>query len=385
MSYLWSDPAFIDFACREPFSLPASQLGTSCTDPTGYPRSLGLLSRLLHRLASEPSGNTSVIPPWLRSLLGRAQQCFSLSHGNPAWDTSCWTRLASLIHVAPSQMNEQVTALVSETIGRLHGLQPGNMCVLPAGIAVDADKPPVFLLFIVRRPEDKPQFFEFAVVNASGYGTEFHAFQVDDQNSTGSVQRDFLLVLEDVIPERLLHSSFWVSIYRLLVRPAPTNIHTIYTILLPHLNCKPLLSNWLPPSNSTGSNDITLSLSKDFASTSRHGSLGGAWFVAPALRTAGSTIPGAAACLYYVLQTSCQLQPDEVRIVIILFWWAICLSCRDDLALVASDSSPDCCTSFHLTVVKCAMRYVSSSTLLILLIDCSPFLILFVRSFIIDP
>lgn len=365
MSYLWLDPAFLDFALRESFSLPSSHLGTSCIDPTGYPRGLGLLSRLLHRLAAEPSLDETIIPHWLKSALGRAQQYFGLSHGNPAWDTSSWTRLSSLVHASPSQKHEQITALVAETVGRLNGLQPGGLCVLPGAIAIDVEKSPIFVLLIVCRPEDRPQFFEFAVVNASGYGTEFHAFRIDDsQSSTGSVQRDFLIVLEDVIPDRLTHSSFWVSVYRLLSHPAPTNVHTFYSILLPHLNCKPLLSNWISPTTSQesqGSKQSTISLSKDYAaSIVRRSNRGGAWFTAPALRTPGSSIPGSVACLYYILQTTCQLQQDEISIVMILFWWTVCLSCRDDLSLATATSSrsgsTDYCSSFHLDVVKCAMR-----------------------------
>lgn len=366
MSYLWSDPAFLDFACREPFGLLPSQLGTSCTDPTGYPRALSLLSRLLHRLASEPSVDDVFIPPWLRNTFGKAQQHFGFSHGNPAWDTSSWSRLSSLVHTAQFQTSEQVTALVSETIGRINSLQPGGIGILPGGIAIDTDKPPVFFLFIIRRPEDRPQFFEFTVVNSSGFGTEFHAFQLDDCHpSTGSVQRDFLLVLENVIPERLVHSSFWVCVYCLLTRPAPTNIHTFYTILLPHLNCQPLLSNWisLPSLSSDASQQRTASFSKESVAALRHGNGGGAWFVAPALRSPGSCLPGALACLHYILQTSCHLHCSEIRVMFILLWWAVCLACRDDLALVTTMSSEgnnsvsDACSAFHLTVVKCAMRY----------------------------
>lgn len=156
MSYLWSDPAFVDFACREPFGLPTVQLGTSCADPVAYPRCLQFLSRLLNRLISDPSIDNAILPPWLKQVLSRAQQ--SIGVGCVALDVSSWSRLVSLIRSPPgsSATSEQLTALVAETVVRIRALQPGGVCIFPDGIAVDADKPPVFLLFGVARPIHRP-------------------------------------------------------------------------------------------------------------------------------------------------------------------------------------------------------------------------------------
>lgn len=400
MSFLWSDPAFVDFVCREPFGLPTAQLGTSCADPVSYPRSLQFLSRLLNRLLSDPSIDSAILPPWLKHALARAQQ--SIGVGCVALDVSSWTRLVALIRATPNSVTEQLTALVAETVGRVRGLQPGANVIFPGGIAVDGEKPPVFLLFSVARPLNRPQFMEFAVINATGYGAEYQAFQVHANPSsavTGSIQSDFLLVLENVFPDRLMHSSFWLCVYHLLARPAPTNIHTLYAVLLPHLNCKPLLSNWksrdadvtgsecLPseqrkrqsatPSSPplTGSPSTDPLISKQKLQHLDDNAKGGAWFPAPPLRTTGSAVAGALACLHHVLQSTCQLNLNEISIVNILLWWSACLICCDDLAMIVSATKcggesfsglaaaagggfliGEECSAFHLAVVRWATR-----------------------------
>lgn len=157
--------------------------------------------------------------------------------------------------------------------------------------------------------------------------------------------RDALLVFEDVLADHLLHSSFWFFCLRMLLRPSRTNLHCLYTSILPHLNAKPLLHNWLleptegaPPcprgagaliykqtaaaaratadgGDTKGSRGGIVSLAGDhhqqqqqeslqlraFAAA-RPSSLGGFWLPSPVPREAGSAVAAAEGALYFLLR-----------------------------------------------------------------------------------
>lgn len=373
----WRDPAFVDFFCREEFTLSPGLLGTSCSSVTGYPSSLRFVSRTVQQLLTDAEAG---LTPEVRAIIARAHG--ELGDKGPAGDTGAWTRLMALTRWSSQSSSQssqhtqasaasgaaQLTGLVCETVSRIRGLYPGGVAVIPMGLSSDSDKPPIFILMIVHRPPAASAMFQVAVVNTSGFGCEYHAYRVEEGPDAGVISRDALLVLRNVIPERIVHSSFWVAAYRLLLRPAPTNVHTFYSVLLPHLNCKPLFSNWVSQKiwNSKGSD-------KD-----NQFKLGGFWFPSPSLRQPGSCVPGALACVHFLLQTVEGLSYSDVRFVTSLFIvWAAILSCRSDLQLLinraksrslehqpwgndfveqkASCASP-LISPFHISVLRCALR-----------------------------
>ncbi|PHJ19124.1 ef hand domain-containing protein, partial [Cystoisospora suis] len=355
---------------------------------------------------------TSVSPPYLL-LPPRMFAAFqSISNLLTTFDDALWIKLRHLLH-KPNDAYALHSFLIDIT-ARLKSLPPGGTAILPGGVSLDADSQPSFLLFLVHRcvsPSSSSSSslsyspslgggsegfasarYHFALINSSGYGSEFHAYRLEGLPCPGSIQRDFLLVFEDVIPDHLLHSSFWFSVYRLLLSPSPTNIHHLYTVLLPHLNGKPLLHNWLvlppssPPYNSHASSYISLSHEEDSlqtsskskkeedkgklseflsslgasVSTSKGGKsqqepsgsknpfssfssvaqsktggtkLGGCWRPAPQLRKAGSSIQGAQAAVTFLLRCY-GLSEDETKAAEIFLHLGFCVFLLDDLRRV---------------------------------------------------
>ncbi|KYK65659.1 EF hand domain-containing protein [Toxoplasma gondii TgCatPRC2] len=413
---LWASCEAVDWALSLPFSLPFSVLPTSTQTLLGYPRSLRFVARLLRLLVPFPNsfepfhskkrcprGAFSALVEEVRQTLSPklAGGLLYVQRTLDTVDDALWTKLQHLLH-KPNDVHA-FHGLLLDIISRVKSLAPGATAIFPGGVCLDADSRPTFLLFLVHRlhrSTSSSSFsapygegasgyasasYAFAVINASGCGSEFHAYRLEQYPSPGAVQRDLLLVLEDVNADHVVHSSFWFAVYRLLLSPSPTNFHVLYTVLLPHLNGKPLLHNWLvsPSSPSPDSSFVCLASSSSSSwgstvlssvaaavgggarangtkgeETSKEGKdvdlssaalvkpakLGGCWRPAPQLRTAGSSIQGAQAVFVFLLRCF-GLSEEEATSGEVVLHLAFALLLLEDLSrlptLVGASSSPD--------------------------------------------
>jgi hypothetical protein len=87
--------------------------------------------------------------------------------------------------------------------------------------------------------------FAFAVIN-SGKGLEYHPSSYTNAfEEPPTLQKQMVVIAEDVPAERILDGAFWYMLYKMVVWPA--HIHTaevLYEKLLSALNAKPLTANY---------------------------------------------------------------------------------------------------------------------------------------------
>lgn len=242
------------------------------------------------------------VPEWLTKILILAR---ILHSDSVITDNSIWFRLANL-----SKSNlaaEEITVLINDSVNKLKFLSTSEFCIIPTGIALDANQTPIFFLMIFFKC--KRQKLEICVINTSSYGIEYHDFRFNSE-LFGNLERNPVIIFKDVCGERVCHSSFWLSLYRLLIRPAPQNIQTFYSVLLTHTNQKPLYSNW------SSSDNIE------------------PWITPPTTKNSGSCVPAAIATFNYILKTiyECEFSKEfPFQVVNAFFWWALCVQLHGEI------------------------------------------------------
>eukprot|EP01071_Lankesteria_metandrocarpae_P001145 Lankesteria_metandrocarpae@DN1319_c0_g1_i1.p1 len=286
---LLRSPEVVDWICGDAFSIVPSAIGTSLevgTSPYGAVRALKLSARLVGMLIESGPSNE-----WIRQAHGCVLSALT------DIDENIWSTLTALCNAAcggttnraaieyeqrnaggagvPQQQLsttgalDAVLQLTHGAINKVRLLQPNQSCIIPGAIAV-SDEQSIFIILVVHRPSGNSSTgngYDVAVVNTSGFGSEYHCSRLHPDPMPGIVQKDGLLVIRNVPQEKLTHSSFWVMFYRLAHTPGPTNAHTLYAVLLPHLSCTPLYNNWHvdntfagiapppPPSSTTAPNN----------------------------------------------------------------------------------------------------------------------------------
>jgi hypothetical protein len=323
MDAFWLTPAFIDWSIAETYSVTSHSLGMSCCNITGYVWGLQLVSNILDNILTE---SLLRLPEYVKNALSWVRQIFP--YKGPAGDLAYWTRLSSLKPIfnsaTASAVHQEhhlttsvayITSLASDTIARIRVMHAGDVICLPIGIGLSKIQEPIYLLMIIFKPKINSLFFNVAIINVSGVGNEYHAYRLEETLGSGTIVRDALLVLTNVIPERLTHSSFWIAVYRLLLRPGSMNMKIFYTVLLPYLNRKPLLCNWITS-----------------ASSKVNSKLGGYFFDPPPDHQPGRCVIGSIALLFFLLQLVDSLKEEEIHVIIsVLLRWGGLLGCRRDL------------------------------------------------------
>ncbi|KAL7066785.1 EF hand family protein [Cryptosporidium serpentis] len=184
----------------------------------------------------------------IKECIGKVRNSIS-----PISEESTWIRLKSLYERSIMRRSvdyEEFHHFVIDLITKVRNIESGSSIVFPGIISIDYSSKPIFVLYIISKlnsiQNNVYNGYIFSLVNVSGYGTEYHAFSnsLYSKNPT-LLLRDSVMVISDIYPDRLLHSSFWICLYRLSIIPSTNNIHYLYTVLLPFLNSKQLLNNWI--------------------------------------------------------------------------------------------------------------------------------------------
>ncbi|KAK2197865.1 bifunctional EF-Hand 1 [Babesia duncani] len=236
MAWIWNDPAFIELCCNDFFSfnagsvIPVSNL--SCTSSLNS--AVKLMLRILNK-SLEKCGSI-ITPPMHRSLL-KAKEVMSTT------DSALWQHLQDAITAAAGGNFDMLYRFIFGLLTRIRDLPSDSWLILPGGVLLSDETPLEWLCFAIYKPEQSPNYV-FALINTGGLGVKYHSFRLDKESNIGLLQRDATIVLKDVMPDRLIHSAFWFLLYRLMYVPSIHNYETLYTVLLPFLNCKPILLNW---------------------------------------------------------------------------------------------------------------------------------------------
>ncbi|KAJ1607845.1 putative EF hand domain-containing protein [Cryptosporidium canis] len=266
MPPIWTKSDFLELAIGANWGVPSDILGCDGGSWYSTSNSARFYLRVLERLQNEhlAVGGGSGVSDLenLRLCINRIRNSVSyISEEFP------WSRLKYMYERAVLRRSsldyKEFHRFVIDTVSKVKSLENEHSIVLPGLVCLEDSRKPVFLLYVVSRSDvqplraatatamgggfGKPQArYSFSVVNVSGFGTEYHLYgSTLTSNNPTSLVRDSTLVVSDVYTERLLHSAFWISLYRLSFVPSKSNIHYLYTVLLPFLSGKSLYSNWM--------------------------------------------------------------------------------------------------------------------------------------------
>ncbi|KAF7457140.1 EF hand family protein [Cryptosporidium felis] len=264
MQPIWIKPDFLDLAIGSTWGIPSEALG--CDGGSWFSVSasarfyLGVLEKLQNEYLSPGCGSGIQDLEGLRQVINKIRNSASYISEEFPWSRLKYMYEKAVLRKSPLDYKE-FHRFVVDTISKVRGLESGHSIILPGVISLEDLKKPIFLLYMVSRSDGKRDFgelqsgrstlampfsgYSFSVVNVSGFGTEFHAYSTSPiACSPTSLLKDSVLVVSDVYTEHLFHSAFWISLYRLSFVSSNTNIHYLYTVLIPFLNGKSLYDNW---------------------------------------------------------------------------------------------------------------------------------------------
>jgi len=205
------------------------------------PRMHGKLVQLLTHVRAMKPGDVYIVPTgWCRPP-GEWSEDEKMDSHTEKLAAQVGTKLAGSLassiaaQAAPGSLLGAGASLAAGMAGVANAQQmaPPSAAVAPIGHQHT-------ILFLVNFDESG-ESFNAAVVN-TGEGLEYHAPNLVPES--GVPQRNTVLELRDIPPERIYDSAFWMMLMRLTVFPRPTNGATmLYERLLPFLNAKPLAAN----------------------------------------------------------------------------------------------------------------------------------------------
>ncbi|EKX73094.1 conserved hypothetical protein [Theileria equi strain WA] len=236
MSWIWKDQSFMEQCCNDFFSfnlgsiIPVSLLSPS----SNLNNAANFIIRILNKTL-EKSGSL-ISPDAYKSLL-KAKEVISTT------DSILWQHLQDALSSAASGNYSLIYGFIFSMINRIRDLQDDEWIFIPGGVILSEDTPIEWLSYAIYKSPASSNY-SFAVINTGGLGLKYHSFRMDKYVKLGTLQRDATLVLKGVKSERLLHSSFWFILYRLMYAPSIHNYEILYSVLLPFLNSKSVLLNW---------------------------------------------------------------------------------------------------------------------------------------------
>ncbi|KAH8582661.1 very large low complexity [Cryptosporidium sp. chipmunk genotype I] len=280
MSPIWTKPDFLELTIGANWRVPSNVLGCDGGSWYSISNSAKFYLRVLEKLQNEylsmsnASGVTTDLEN-LRLCLNRIRNSVSyISEEFP------WSRLKYMYEKAVLRRStldfKELHRFIVDTISKVKSLENEHSIILPGIISLEDSKKPIFLLYVVSRNDNQyssgfetfkgssslyqsnnnPRY-SFSVINVSGFGTEYHLYTNSlMSNNPTSLMRDSVLVISDIYTERLIHSAFWISLYRLSFVPSKNNMHYLYTVLLPFLNEKNLYDNWVTKDHFNSSNKL---------------------------------------------------------------------------------------------------------------------------------
>ncbi|KAK6588719.1 EF hand family [Cryptosporidium xiaoi] len=334
MHPIWLKSDFLDLSIGNSWGVPSEILGCDGGSWFTISNSAKFYIKTLERLQSE---YLSVIPNSKNYFgsntveLENLRLCFNKIKNSLSYisEEFPWSRIKYMYEKAVLRKSgfdyKEFHRFIVDTLMKIKGLENGHSIVLPGLISIEDSKKPVFVLYVVSRNDEHgfndgrmkgdalirdnvknylsnsefSKYYTFALVNVSGFGTEYHLCKnshIYNNNTDGNptcILRDSVIVVSDIVSERLLHSSFWISLYRLAFASSTGNIHYLYTVLLPFLNGKGLYDNWCE--NSKFSEDYTLNsdLSSSVAVSSSGNNpiykMGNIWIQNPKRKDLGSS------------------------------------------------------------------------------------------------
>ncbi|KAF8819140.1 EF hand domain-containing protein, partial [Cardiosporidium cionae] len=315
MASIWSVPEFVDHSILEAYRISPESFQTSCADSSAYPRAARFYVKVLEKLMESGMSLPTIAKESLHAI----------KYIMLEFEDNLWFRFVQLVENGADipQLRDYVQAVVS----RLMNVRAGETAILPGAIRLHKNSSPIWLVYLIHRHKITSSW-TFAVVNASGFGTEYHAVKFSDEILPGALQRDLLLTLGSVQSSRLLHSSFWCILHRMALFPSPTNPYTLYSVILPHLNSTPLLLNWNVQFQNATQHGQTSA-----AEIKRYNTMGGAWNASPPLRSTGSTVSGMNACLHFLFRCF-GLTMLEIGNMNVLIEWALCRLIHEQISLL---------------------------------------------------
>ena len=131
-----------------------------------------------------------------------------------------------------------------EILRVIQRLQAGKICILPGGFKKDNNRGEI-MWYVVARSDESRSTYKFAIIN-TGEGKDYHysTYTSDYLHNPPNIKMTKTMVIDDIEADRILDTSFWFLLYRLIVYPSKNNTaRHLYELLLPALNNKPLYLN----------------------------------------------------------------------------------------------------------------------------------------------
>ncbi|PRP79727.1 hypothetical protein PROFUN_12661 [Planoprotostelium fungivorum] len=136
---------------------------------------------------------------------------------------------------ARSSSEEKFVIFLSNLHQRIATMAVGRFLLIPGGWANDQEGDG-YLLYLLERRSDS---FSFTIINTNSMGISY--YHPVKGGPSGNLVYKLSITIDNISVEKLTDSSFWFFLMRLQIWPVNMNdCQTIYEVLLPSLNAKPL-------------------------------------------------------------------------------------------------------------------------------------------------
>ncbi|UKK01646.2 hypothetical protein MACK_002464 [Theileria orientalis] len=362
MSWIWKEQSFMEQVCNEFLSfnlgtvVPAPLLSTSASLNAAVNYMVRIINKTLEK-------NGNLINAEVYKSILKSKEVISTT------DSILWQHLQDAVTSAASGNYSLLYGFIFSMINRVRDLQEDEWILVPGGVLLSETTPAEQLSYAVHKVRGTGSYM-FCVINTGGLGLKYHSYRVNKGIKLGTLQRDATLVLKDVKPESLLHSSFWFMLYRLLYVPSTHNYEILYTVLLPFLNNKSLPLNWrvdnlknvkpaLPTAQAVqddGNKKLLIEAftqlhesheSKQKKTESAHSlsmeinkNLGGVWFDVPVNTYKPAMMIDALSALVEIILLQNGVEAPEVDLVFIMLQLSTCLLIYEEMEKLTIKDAP---------------------------------------------